>query len=127
MARFHFLLVALLVGATSVFAQRTQVGGTLYDLQTNNSLCRRVARSAVELLSIGAEADPGVLRRPLQPRALQEAQLWGPLRRERVDHQHPGGLQRGAIDLSVGAGADPGVLRLLLQHLYSARANGDQA
>ena len=43
MARFHYLLIALLVGATSVFAQRTQVGGTLYDLQTNNSLCRRVA------------------------------------------------------------------------------------
>ena len=43
MARFHYLLVALLIGATSVFAQRTQVGGTLYDLQTNNSLCRRVA------------------------------------------------------------------------------------
>lgn len=43
MARFPYLLVALLIGATSVFAQRTQVGGTLYDLQTNNSLCRRVA------------------------------------------------------------------------------------
>ena len=40
---FIIYSVALLIGATSVFAQRTQVGGTLYDLQTNNSLCRRVA------------------------------------------------------------------------------------